>query len=103
MSHNYDEKDLEKEYTPQEYANNIKMLFGGNDNLEKKLFDEFDKLSELSDVELYKHQTGGEDNDDFIEDELDAELDFTGGAVDPYYKKYMKYKSKYLNFKNNIN
>jgi len=63
-----------------------------------------------SDDSLGFQQYGGGSVDDEIELEMNTESDDessldmqTGGSADPYYKKYMKYKSKYVQFKKKLN
>ena len=122
------DSDLHKKFSKEECRNNVIQLFGGFtsfDNFSKSLDQSINEIPELSvssenpqfgggdssDVSMYNIQNGGFDSDDDDDDEGqyggnindDYSEDGQLGGGDPYYKKYQKYKSKYLEFKKRLN
>lgn len=125
------DSDLHKKFSKEECRNNVIQLFGGFtsfDNFSKSLDQSINEIPELSvssdnlqlgggnssDVSIYNIQNGGFDSDDDDDDDdgqyggtMDSDCDCSddgqSGGGDPYYKKYQKYKSKYLEFKKRLN
>lgn len=118
------DSDLHKKFSKEECRNNVIQLFGGFtsfDNFSKSLDQSVNEIPELSissenpqfgggdsddnDLSMYNIQNGGFDDSDDDEQDgggFNSSEDQYGGS-DPYYKKYQKYKSKYLEFKNRLN